>query len=573
MLAASLAAANLWVHAARGEEATVTAAAEVTVSRDVKSDGSVPSGEVSPAEARPTSEVIAYIDSQIRAAWTDAGIKPSPRATDSEWCRRVYLDLVGRIPSVEELATYLADKSSDREARLVERLINSDEYAEDFASHWTTIWTNLLIGRSGGTDRRDLTDREGLKQYLRRSFYTNKPYDRLVYELVTADGVNKPGEENYNGAVNYLVDKLDDNGVQATAHSARLFLGVQVQCTQCHNHPFNSWKQDQFWGLNAFFRQTRPLRTFEGRDVVSVWLTDEDFPGENRDPEDAVTFYENRDGTAAAVRPVFLDGTEVSSVGFVDETNRRRELAELMMRSPEMPAALVNRMWAHFFGYGFTKPVDDMGPHNPPSHPELLDELATQVVAHGYDLRALLTWIVLSESYALSSRLGDGNAEDDPTIGNTPLFSRFYLRQMTAEQLYESLLVATQADRTDYRERERLRQQWLEQFTVAFGTDEGDETTTFNGTIPQALMMMNGELVGRATQCQPGSFLHDVATSSENEGGKIARLYQAALARQPSKAELNAARAIYTARGGNTAAMLQDVWWAILNSNEFILNH
>jgi hypothetical protein len=232
-------------------------------------------------------------------------------------------------------------------------------------------------------------------------------------------------------------------------------------------------------------------------------------------------------------------------------------------------------MWAHFLGHGFTRPVDDIGPHNPPSHSDLLDALGTALRASGFDLKQLMRWIVLSEPYNLSSRITGRNAADDPALGARPMFSRFYLRQMEAEQLYESLLVVTEADRTiTSAERDAMKQQWLRQFTSAFGTDENDEATTFNGSIPQALALMNGDLVRRATGNQPGSMLYRVAGDPRlDNAAKIRYLYLAALARVPTRQELTISNELLVARGGNVGAALQDIWWALLNTNEFILNH
>ena len=378
--------------------------------------------------------------------------------------------------------------------------------------------------------------------------------------------------------MNFLVGNLQENAATATAKTARYFLGMQVQCTQCHNHPFNEWKQDQFWGMNAFFRQTKALRTFAGRmqEIDYVRLDNEDFPGEsNKNPKDAEIYYELRDGTTKVAYPTFVDGTEIDHSGYADEVNRRQELARLIVKSEFLGKAIVNRMWAHFLGYGFTKPIDDLGPHNPPSHPELLDRLGQEFAAGGHDLKRLVRWIVLSEPYALSSKLGPKNKRDDPALGEKPLFSHFYLRQMRAEELYESLLVATEADKTktNYEQQEKTKESWLEQFTIAFGTDEGDESTTFNGTIPQTLMMMNGELVQNATKDETGSFLHKVATSDLRPGAKIDLLYLSAVARKPTPNDLRLANELLAARGGDGTAALQDVWWALLNSNEFILNH
>ncbi len=276
------------------------------------------------------------------------------------------------------------------------------------------------------------------------------PYDRMVYELVAATGVSKPGEEGFNGFVNFMAGNLEENAVQATAKTAQIFLGIQVQCTQCHNHPFNNWKQNQFWELNAFFRQTKALRRFAGRrEIESIELVNQDFSGETNQPDEAVLFYELRNGLSKAAYPVFVDGaTLASNTGYVDQVDRRTELARLIVGYETMPQALVNRIWAHFLGYGFTKPIDDLGPHNPPTHPELLQELSAEFKNRGFDLKALMRWIVLSEPYALSSKATSRNKQDDPSLGERPAFSRFYLRQMRAEELYESLLVATEADLT-----------------------------------------------------------------------------------------------------------------------------
>jgi len=531
-----------------------------------------------PSSGASDADIIAFINSQIRQGWTDAGVTPSPAATDGEWCRRVYLDLLGRIPSVDELTAFVSDKSATKRQALVDRLIDSDKYIEEYARNWTTIWSNLLVGRPPAQrDRRQLVNREGMQQWLRRSFLKNKSYDAMVYELVAATGNNTPGEEGYNGAVNFLLDNLQENAATATAKTARYFLGLQVQCTQCHNHPFNEWKQDQFWGMNAFFRQTKALRTFEGRnDVKNARLENEDFGGEsNKNPQEAEIYFEGRDNQMNVVYPTFVDGSEIPRSGFADEVDRRKELAQLITKSEYLGKAISNRMWAHFLGYGFTKPIDDLGPHNPPSHPELLDRLGLEFSAGGHDLKRLIRWIVLSEPYSLSSRTGSKNKRDDPALGEKPLFSHFYIRQMRAEELYESLLVATEADRApgSYEQQENTKAGWLQQFTIAFGTDEGDDSTTFNGTIPQTLMMMNGELIDKATKADPGTLLQKVASSNTRPGAKIDYLYMAALARKPSNVELKLANELLMARGGNTTEALQDVWWALLNSNEFILNH
>ncbi len=517
------------------------------------------------------------INEEIRAQWAEWQLTPSPPATEGEWCRRVYLDVLGRVPTVQELNEFLSDSAPDKKAKLVDKLLYDEKYTEEYARNWTTLWTNILIGRSGGTEDNTLISRPGMQKYLRDSFARNKPYDRMVYELISATGVNSPGSEDFNGAVNFLIGKLEENATLATADTARIFLGLQVQCTQCHNHPFNEWKQQKFWEMNAFFRQTRALREFVPgtNDIASARLANEDFGGESGDPEQAEIFYELRNGEMKVAYPVFVDGSSISPSGYLEDVNRREELAKLMVASEYLPKTMVNRTWAHFLGYGFTKPVDDMGPHNPPTHPELLEYLGQQFRESSFNIKDLIKWITLSEAYSLSSKITAGNKSDDPTLGEPPRFSHFYLRQMTAEQLYESLLVATHAQETQasYEEQEKAKREWLSQFVIAFGNDEGTEATTFNGTIPQALMMMNGDLIKKATSGEQGSFLWKIANSKLSNAQKIDYLFLAGLARKPNRAELDIANKLLVARKGDAVAALQDMWWAVLNSNEFIMNH
>jgi hypothetical protein len=517
------------------------------------------------------------INAAISQVWQDFELKPSPLEDDLKWCRRLFLDVLGRIPSLDELQEFAKDKSSDKKLNLVMRLLEDDRYTEEYAANWSTLWTNVLIGRSGGTENRSLIHREGMQKYLRDCFARNQPYNRMVHELVTATGSTKPGTENFNGAVNFLVMKVnEENAVQATSAVSRVFLGLQVQCTQCHNHPFNEWKQQKFWEFNAFFRQTRALRRFENgtRDIDFVELVDQDFEGEGRNPEAADLYYQLRNGVTKVAFPVFIDGREIGKSGYVSEVNRRQELAKMILESPFLDKMIVNRMWAHFMGYGLTRPIDDLGPHNPPSHPELLEELAADFRQSSYDLKDLIRWIVLAKPYQLSSRITVDNQADDPSIGEPPRFSHFYSRQMRAEELYQSLVVATQADREgSLEQQERRRDEWLKQFVVAFGTDDGGETSTFNGSIPQSLMMFNGDLMREAISVKPGSWLHRIAEDKSSMKDKIQYLFTAGLARNVRKEELMAAQSIYEARKRDASAMLQDLWWAILNSNEFIINH
>ncbi|HUP81606.1 MAG TPA: DUF1549 domain-containing protein [Pirellula sp.] len=522
---------------------------------------------------------VGRINASMTASWADNNIKPSPIEDDVKWCRRVFLDVIGRIPSYDEFVEFAKDKSSDKKLTFVNRLLNEDRYTEEYANHWSTVWTNILIGRNGGMENRTLTNRAGMQKYLRDCFASNKPYNEMAIELITATGATKPGTEGFNGAANFLVMKVnEENGTQATAAVSRIFLGLQVQCTQCHNHPFNQWKQQKFWEFNAFFRQSRALRRYvpgsTRREVDYAELVNEDFSGEGRRPEQAEIYYQLRNGLTKVAYPAFVDGTEIGKSGYVNQVNRRSELGKLMMESPFLDKAIVNRMWAHFLGYGFTKPIDDLGPHNPTTQPELFEELSSDFRATSYDLKQLIVWITLSQPYQLSSKITQDNVSDDPAIGESPKFSHFYTRQMNAEQLFQSLAVATRTNRKgNLEEQQKKREDWMRQFVVAFGTDEGDETTTFNGSIPQSLMLFNGDLIREAISIDAGSWLHGMVQNKSTVADKIQYLYIAGLGRRARPEEVSIAQKLLAARSNDVGGMLQDMWWAILNSNEFIFNH
>lgn len=530
------------------------------------------------------AEIINKINQYVRQTWKDNEVEPSPRATDGEFARRASLDIVGHIPTYEQLMNFLEDESPNKRAKFIDQLLADSDYIRN----WSNLWANNLVGRAN--NRRG--NRQALERWLRGEIYRNTPYDKFVYGLVAAEG-----SVNENGAVAFLANHLNEGAVPATAITARIFLGLQVQCTQCHNHPFNKWKQAQFWGMNAFFRGTRRQRVGQQRNVFR--LTDSK-------PKSAIIFFGERSGLQSATYRQFVDGTKALDS---EDTTPRKMLAKLITdpTKPYMARAQINRMWGHFFGYGFTKPVDDMGPHNPPSHPELLNYLAEQFRQAAYDNKRLIRWITASEAYNLSSRQGDKNAIDNPAAGEVPLFSKMYVKQFTAEQLYDSLLIATAADKSNRTSAaaERQRATWLRQFVQTFGTDENDEVTTFNGTIPQALVLMNGSLIRSAINGGNGSFLRRVLDAPDGDMRKepkrttrrtrrrptrlqlkriaareakavpkrIETLFLVALSRKPTQAELEALNSAYQ-EGQYTSAVtgLQDVFWAILNSNEFITN-
>ena len=542
--------------------------AAVACSQLAIADEAAKAGSVAAAEKPAATEgsLVEFIDQQVRQGWTDNEIEPTAAATDEEWVRRIYLDICGRIPTLEEVKSFNADKSPRKRFTLIEALLADEDYVRNF----TTIWTNNSIGR--GTPRR--VSRKGMEKFYREAFAKDRPWNEIVVDIVTASG-----HYEENGAVNYTLAQMQnqDEGVQLTAMTTRLFLGLQVQCTQCHNHPFNKWQQDQFWEYNSFFQQVekkdhRKLDPNTGRmvDDYSEVLT-KDFSGP--------VYYEKRSGVMQVAYPRF-EGIEVDPG---NDTDRREEFAKLLTRSidgqaPHIAQSMVNRMWSHFFGYGFTRPVDDMGPHNPASHPELLDRLSHEFVDSGYDLKQMIRTICATEAYSLGSQFNDNNKSDDPAAGEMPLFSHMYLKSMQAEQLYDSLIVASnahQSGRGGWSAQEEQRQKWMQQFIVAYENDENDESTTFNGTIPQALMMMNSELIEKACSIERGSFLFESMSKPGTELQKIQELYLAALSRHPTRSELSKVSKLLSDNKyrGQPLNAYQDLFWALLNSNEFVFIH
>jgi len=498
----------------------------------------------------------AFIDQLTEEAWNKAGVKPAKPVGDEEFLRRAYLDLLGRIPNVQEARAFLSTRETDKRGKLIEYLLDHPDYAKNAATQWTV----LLIGRQ---NQGRMVDRASLTNWLRKQFAADRPWNEIVHELVSSTGSNKE-----NGAVNYVLAHLEFDAVPLTSRTTRLFLGEQIQCTQCHDHPTNQWKQIDFWGINAFFKGmktenvTRPAAT--GLDAYDhTELTDE--------PTDSYVRFDKRNGLVGVTFPRFLDGRKISQG---TDVIRRAELGKLIAdpNNEALGKAFVNRMWAHFLGRGFVNPVDDFGSHNPPSHPELLDKLAQEFKQRGYSVKTLCRWIMKSRAYQLSSvKNGPGDKEEG-------LFSQMQLKPMSPEQLFDSLLTATRANRAGSGDEDhRKRDAWMRQFLFTFANDEDGESTSFQGTIPQALMMMNGELMNNAVSCKQGSFLGDVIDQAPRqkrspEAFMVDSIYLAALSRHPSAKE-TAQAGQYLGSFPDSIQVLQDLFWALLNSNEFVLIH
>ncbi len=549
---------------------------------------------------------VEMINRLIRAGWKDRELEPSAPASDGQWCRRVFLDIIGRAPTLTELRRFTDDDRGDK-AKLVERLLHDPAYEQEYARNWATIWSNILIGRPKPmlVANRLLSNEEGMYRYLEESFRKNKPYDKFGFELISATGATtigaEPKDENghtmkFNGATNFLIDKMQGGSLQATIKTSQVFLGLQMQCLECHNHPFNDGKQQQFWEMNAFFRQTHAHRVGGTRRMVeSAELKDDGFGREKDRRAKEVegnkgeVYYQLLNGKMASAYPTFIDGRalhEVLKLASASETtdltkaNRRTELAKMVISSDLFNQAIVNRMWAQFFGYGFVNPIDDLGSHSQRSHPELLEQLAKEFAfadpqrGDSHDLKKLISWIVLSEAYGLSPNVSDKNRDDDPSAGGQPAFSHAYLRPLTPEQVYDTLTdnFIGLPQNLDQAKAIEIRRDWLRQFVVDLANDEQMETHNYNGH-SQVLAMMNGDLTEAATSVAGGSMLDRFSKRPGDLSLKAKLLFLSALSREPTERERRAAQTLMDTEPNNPAVALQAVLWSLLNSSEFAINH
>jgi hypothetical protein len=524
-----------------------------------------PKPDVKPDQGRTTGAKLDYIDAMLKTSWDENSVKPSRQSSDEEFLRRAYLDVLGRTPNIREASAFLnpgvkakdiKTKGNEKRAKLVEYLLTDPDYPKNFATQWKVI----LLGRKGQPREVDVN---ALTAWLRRSFAENRPWNEMARELVTAKGSNKE-----NGAVNFTLAHMQEGAVNLTSITTRVFLGQQIQCTQCHDHPSNDWKQADFWGINAFYKglKREEIRTANAAGVETV-----DHIELSDMPSDKYSSYERRDARLGIAFPTFLDGRKISQN---KDVNRRDALGNFITEASNdsFSKAYVNRMWGHFFGRGFVHPVDDFGTHNLPSHPELLDKLAQQFKESGYDTKALIRWIMNSDAYQLTSMATKDNEKDET------LFTHMNLKPMTPEQLFDSLIVATAAHKAGGGEdTSKRRDQWLGQFVITFANDEGEESLNFQGTIPQALMMMNGEMMEKAVGGKSGSFLADLLEHAQLqargnvESYVVNHLYLAALSRTPTASEARNARA-FLMNNPDTINVMEDMFWALLNSNEFVLN-
>jgi hypothetical protein len=510
--------------------------------------------------------VTATIDRLIAAQWNDHKVVPAPRADDGEFLRRVSLDLTGKIPTASEARDFLDDPRPDKRQRLVERLLEGTSYA----AHATATEMRLMMPEVA-SDPQAQAVAPAFEAWLGEQIAGNVGSDRVARAILTAKvaGDQAAAQPLLPNAPNLKPSPLafylakDVKSENLAASTARLFLGLRLECAQCHNHPFASWTRDQFWGYAAFF--------------ASLEKRNPDDPSPDAIREQA----DRRDvaipGTEQRVKAAFLDG---SAPNIRPQDPPRIALAD-WMTAPENPyfaRAAANRIWAHLFGVGLVDPVDDMGADNPPSHPELLDALARAFTEHGFDRKFLIRAIVMSQVYQLTSNAsvpgpaaGAGSGSDEPR-----LFARMKERGLTAEQLYDSLAQALGQPPDGL---------GPDRFTGGGGTPRGDFLETFAGndekpteaqtSILQALALMNGRLVAAGTQVENGRMLTAVAEAPFlDPAGRVEALFLATLTRRPRPEEAASMIAyLEHVPAADQRRALSDVFWALLNSPEFLLNH
>jgi hypothetical protein len=535
-----------------------------------------PFHHVPATKSQDLDEMSKTLNTRLEASWKANKVTPARFADDYEFIRRASLDIIGRIAKPSEIAKYLSDPENTRRSLLIDRLLASEEYAD----HWSDLWTNWMLSRAGvfgrGMYHKQMAD------WLKEQFALNKPYDKMVKELLTAKGKNS---DSGNGAVNFILAHVGENVPQArraeegqfemvplTSRITRLFLGVQVQCAQCHDHPFtNAIKQKHFWGINAFLRQVErggnlPVQRQDGLGPLEL----KDNPSTN--PR-AVVFFEKRNGVVLQTKAEFLPAGEEERGKRMNAeakgVERRAELADALIEHPNFPKAIVNRMWGVFFGKGLINPIDDFNDNtaDPKSmpHPELFEEMSSHFKQYGYDLKKLIRWITHSKAYHLAAVANETNDKPEKEV----LFSRMLMKSMSPEQLYKSLELATTGTGGTAERRNR----WLDTLVANFGDDEGNEVT-FSGTVVQALLLMNGKDLHDAV-VDPKGTATTIAKSGKGADAIITELYLASVNRRPSAKELVSIKQKFAMRipDKSPEAPFQDLFWALLNSNEFILNH
>ena len=480
------------------------------------------------------------------------------------------------MPTLPEVRAFLADGAPERRVRLVDRLLASLEFAEHFAD----VYSDLLWRTEGNRRQAQLIERQDPRAWLVNAWNENRPYDRIVWDLLTASG-----DVRENGAVAFIAARArGGGGPEAVAGAAaRLFLGLQIQCAQCHDHPYDPrWKQEDFYGLVGYFARTRVRRERNlGNAMTDAGMDMTDTPVA---PGKQVSFlvFDQRRGEArmrpprseseVVVAPRFLGRTPAG----MSEDNRRATLARAVIESDLFAKAMVARTWAQLFGHSMADPWDDLGAENDPAHPPLLVRLAADFRASGFDTKALLRKIVLSPAYARSSARPEGVADDGGAAVRA--FARARVRPLSSEQLFRTLLTATGADqmvrRRNQDRADRQIERALREYRFTFEDDEMADADTFDGSMPQALLLLNGEITNGGSRAGEDGVLDGILRRSRDPAERLRDMFLAVYARPPTAEEQRQVPAPAGRRGRKREPRVyEDAFFSLLISSESVTNH
>jgi len=508
---------------------------------------------------------------QLLAANPDFTKKAAPRCSDEEFLRRVYLDLTGCIPTTADARAFLDDKDADKRIKLIDRLLASPEHARHLAS----LFEVMLMERRP----EKLVAGGAFRDYLQKAFAANRPWDEIAREILSSDGA----DPKTRPAARFFLDRNAEPHA-ITRDIGRLFLGRNIQCAQCHDHPLvGDYKQAEYYGLFAFLNRTTLFTDPTTKVAVLAEKADGEAtyqsvfdPAKKTDTAKPQVF-----GRAAVKEPALEKGKEYKvkpdkNVRPVPAFSRLAQLGAEVARAdnPSFARNYANRLWALLLGRGLVHPLDMDHSDNPPSHPELLDMLAHEAVARKFDTRGLLRELTLSDAYQRSSVLPEGMKEADAT------FAVMHIKPLPPETLGLSLLQATgvtDVERaalgktpTDATLNPRLARQ-LTPLVTTFGSLPGKEDQ-FQPTLDQALFLTNGTLLQTWLAAKPGNLLGRCA-SLKDSSAIVEELYLSILTRRPTPDEAKELANYLDRPGKDRAVALRDCAWALLTSAEFRFNH
>jgi hypothetical protein len=486
-----------------------------------------------------------WIDELVDTKLASLRIAPSGICDDETFLRRATLDLVGLVPTIEEREAFLADPSPDKRGRVVDQLMTRKEFVE----LWVMKWSEILQIRSQGND---VSPKAAIlyHQWLDRRIAANEPIDTMVRDLLTASGGTFA-----NPASNYF--QLERNTLKLTENVAQAFLGMRIQCAQCHNHPFDRWTMDDYYGFAAFFTQIGRKRGSDPRETVVF---------------DAGSGEVNHPVTGKPAPPKFLGGEQPK----VSDRDRREAVAAWITSAdnPFFGRHIVNLTWAHFFGRGIVHEPDDARVSNPPSNPALLTELSHRFADSGWDFRALIRAIVMSRTYQRSSDWNESNQADSVN------FSHAAVRRVRAEVLLDVLAEVTDTKNKfpglplGARAVQMADGRTTNYFLTTFGRATREDVCTcavrMDPSLSQALHLLNGDAAN--DRIRQGKLIEQRLAAGGTPTAVIDELFVRCYCRMPTERE-RLETLVTVLDAPTTRQGLEDVFWALLNSPEFIFNH